>query len=120
MALDPLLVLVAILAAYRLTRLVVKDEVFGEHPSLDGTTRGTFIRKAVDHALYTDTNEDRNAFAGYLGKWYTCSWCTGWWASLAVVCLLWQRHPLELGVVGWGLVFAVAGGQGYIASRHNA
>jgi len=114
-----LTVLVAAAAAYRITRLVVLDDVIGEWPSEDHP-RGTFARKAIDVVLYDDTGLARHPVTDYVGKLYSCTFCTGWWVSLAVLSVWWRVWPWQLGVEGWVGVFAVAGVQGFISSRHNA
>jgi hypothetical protein len=123
MGADPVDLLVTVvvlaLAAYRITRLVVLDDVIGEWPG-DEHPRGTFVRKAIDLALYDDTSSARSKPADYVGKLYSCTFCVGWWVSMMVVCGWFRLWPHELGVDGWLVVFAVAGAQGYVSSRHQA
>ena len=114
-----LLILILGLASYRITRLIVLDDVIGEWPD-DEHPRGTFIRRIIDLALYTDAGEGRHPFTDYVGKLYSCTFCVGWWVALVVVTGWFRVWPWDLGVEGWLVVFAVAGLQGYVSSRHQA
>lgn len=122
-ALPWLTLIVWALAAFRVTRLIVWDEVLGELPAADENgdpipgERGTGLRRLWDIALYDQTGESRNWLYGWLGKMTTCTWCTGVYASLAVVAawetdIEWLRWPV--------LLAAVAGAQGYMNSRPGA
>lgn len=114
-------VLVLAAAAYRLTRVIVLDDLLGEWPDPEVPgDRGTFVRKFIDQVLFNDQGAARHPLTDYVGKGYSCTFCVGWWVSLLVVCGWWSVWPVELGVVGWVVVFAVAGVQGYLSSRHNA
>ena len=112
------------LAAYRLTRLVVLDEVLGAPPAIDPRTgelvagdRGDGVRRWVDVALYDDAGDARNGLARWVGRWYSCTYCVGMYAS--GFCILGWVHGNDF--VRWVIVlFAVAGFQGYANSRPGA
>ncbi len=117
-----LLVLAA--ASYRITRLIVLDEVIGRAPALDPETgtivegdRGTGLRRLIDVLLYDDYGEARNPLFRWAGQLYTCTFCTGFWVSIAVL-LVWVNGA---DWARWGIVgFAVAGAAGYWNSRPGA
>ncbi len=113
------LVAVLALASYRVTRLVVHDEVLGQFPD-DGRPRGTGLRALFDRLVWTDDGDDRGPARGWVGRLMTCSFCVGVWVSLGLVCAWLGLWPHELGVEGWVVVAAVAGGQGFVSSRHGA
>jgi hypothetical protein len=107
---------VVVLAAYRLTRFVVKDSLLGRLPSKT-EPRGSGFRRALDEFAYDDRGEDRSLLRGKLGDLLTCTWCVGFWLSL-VALWGWTEGGL---VVQWVVVlWAVAGAQGYLSSRVNA
>lgn len=62
------LLLIGILAAYRITRLIIEDEV------LDAPRNAVFERIKPN---------------GYLYTLLTCYWCLGFWVSILVVGLIW-------------------------------
>ena len=112
------------LAAYRLTRLVVLEEVLGSPPAVDPRSgglvpgdRGDGVRRWVDVALYDDAGDARNGLARWVGRWYSCTYCVGTWMSaLWVVGWVNGGDPIK-----WVLVVAaVAGFQGYANSRPGA
>lgn len=107
-----LLIVVLGLASYRLTRLVVLDTLLGTLPATDPENpRGTGWRRAVDTFAYDETGRDRSFVRGKIGDLLSCTYCAGWWVTLAVVCAWTQTSPLDLGVQGWLVAFAVAGVQ---------
>lgn len=107
------------LAAYRITRIIVLDEVLGAYPD-EEHPRGTGLRKLADLFFYDAQGEERGPVRGWLSRLVTCSWCAGVWVSVALTCLWFLAWPWQLGVQGWLFAAAVCGGQGFIASRHNA
>lgn len=115
MPIEALEFVILVLAAYRITRFFVKDSLIGMAPD-----SGTPMSVRVDRFAYFDNGEDRTWLRGKIGDLLTCTWCTGWWVSLAVTALWLELAPWLLGVHGWVLVFAVAGAQGFINSRMNA
>ncbi|MBG9736800.1 DUF1360 domain-containing protein [Paenibacillus alvei] len=99
-----------ILASYRLTRLIVFDEIT------------SFIRKPfVEERFHTDENgtifavidEKGGRFHAFMRKLLTCYWCTGVWsAALVTVCyLLIPTHAFPV-----ILLLAIAGAAGIVES----
>lgn len=88
--LTPLDLLIVALASYRLTRLITTDYV-ARRP-----------RNWVElHA------------PGWVGYLATCTWCAGWWVSLAT----WGAYYADVTAVSWVIVaFAVAGAAGLLNS----
>jgi hypothetical protein len=120
---DLLALVVCVAASYRLTRLVVLDTVLGAHPNDADPEhpRGTGLRRLMDWALYDAEREVyRNGVAEWLAALVSCTFCTGVWVSAAVTCVWLETAPQDLGTKGWVLVAAVAGGQGFVSSRHEA
>jgi hypothetical protein len=84
---DWLLLVLAALATYRLTRLVTADKI-------TEPVRGWVV--------------DRSAWAGYL---VTCDWCLSIWVAppVALCAVLWGDNRLVLVVLLWLAVSAVTG-----------
>lgn len=83
---DPLLLLINILAAYRLTRLWTRDSL----PPLP-KVRQTLQQKLGDNPLVELTD---------------CAWCAGWWIALGTTLIastgswwLWVATPLAMSAV---------------------
>lgn len=113
--LDLLTLVVVTFAAYRLTRFIVLDSLLGRVPT-EGD-RGSGFRRKLDHFAYADDGTDRSWWRGKLGDLLTCSWCIGFWVA-ALTLWGWVDGPEWL---RWIIVaFAVAGAQGFIASRYEA
>lgn len=99
--------LVAVLASYRLTRVVTIDTLWK-------TTRDGLV-------LWAGQLRHRRvatpvAFLGEkLAELVECPWCTGVWVSGAVTCAVLRTWPWDLGLAGLVLVFTVAGGQGLVS-----
>lgn len=100
--LEPLDLLLLILAAFRLTHLVVAD-------SITEPLRRFFIGQAPAAPGRADAaGARRNPMAATL---ITCFWCAGIWVATGLVLALWY---------GWGpvrllvLILAVAGGQAFL------
>lgn len=113
--------LVLALASYRITRLITVDTILGHYPGEvpgDPDKRGTFIRGWLDRRFYDSNGADLGPIRGWLGALYSCPWCMGVWVSAA----LWYAATQTT----WSFVepvcviAAIAGAQGYIASRMNA
>lgn len=104
-----------VLAAYRITRFFVKDSLIGFGPD-----SGSAVSVKLDKWAYNDDGTDRSFLRGKAGDLLTCIWCLGFWVSLivyvaAVVSLgEWNSLPLVWHGI---IVFAVAGGQGFLSSR---
>lgn len=94
-----LLVLAAIPASYRLTRIVVKDTIF------DGTRNRLELWAWNRHSL----------LGAKFAELITCPWCSGVWVSFVLACAVLGRWPWQLGLVGWVLVFTIAGGQAILS-----
>lgn len=104
-----------VLAAYRITRFLVKDSLIGFGPD-----SGSKTSVRLDRWAYNEDGGDRSFLRGKVGDLLTCVWCLGFWVSAivyvaAVVSLgEWDSIPL----VWHGIaIFAVAGGQGFLSSR---
>lgn len=113
--LEPIELVVLALAAYRITRFFVKDSLMGFGPD-----SGSAMSVRVDHFAYDSDGNDRSWVRGKIGDLLTCTWCLGFWVSLAVVCAWTQTVPWELGTEGVLTAFGVAGAQGYLNTRMNA
>lgn len=114
-SLEPYGFVLLCLAAYRVTRFLVKDSLLGFGP--DSGSR-TSVR--VDAFAYDDEGQDRSWLRGKIGDLLTCTYCLGFWVSLAALCGWLRLAPWELGVEGVVVVFAIAGVQGFLNSRMNA
>lgn len=86
------------LASYRLTRLVVIDEIFS-------TPRNAFLGWVIEHL---------GRVGWYINYLFSCTWCLGLHISWFLVSLYLQTWPWDLGINGWIFVSAVAGIQGMI------
>jgi hypothetical protein len=113
--LEPLEFVLLVLASYRITRFFVSDSLMGFGPD-----SGSQVSAWVDRFAYTEDGVDRSFLRGKLGDLLTCTWCLGFWVSLAALCAWGQVAPWELGTEGVLTAFAVAGGQGFMNSRMNA
>lgn len=114
--LEPLAFLILVLASYRITRFLVHDSLMGFGPD-----SGSQVSMWVDRFAYEgDDGLDRSFLRGKIGDLLTCTWCTGFWVSLAVVAVWTQVVPWDMSLQEWVQVFAVAGGQGFMNSRMNA
>lgn len=102
--------MILILASFRLTHLIVYDEItsFLRSPFLqefyESDERGELVRhleikgKGLRH---------------WIGSLLTCHWCVGVWSSALIVLLYWLL-PSVFPLI---LLLAVAGGAAIIASR---
>jgi len=132
--LDALELVVLALAAYRITRFLVRDSLIGFGPD-----SGSAMSVRVDRFAYFGAADDgpdgtdRSWLRGKIGDLVTCMWCLGFWVSAAVY-LVWTGTAPVLEPADWAraweawnltaqdvvAIFAVAGAQGYISSRINA
>lgn len=109
---------VLILAAYRITRFFVHDSLMGF-----GSDSDSRISVRLDRFAYAEDGSGRSWWREYLGDLLTCTWCLGFWISLAVYAAFaaatstYEDVPFAIHVIN---VFAIAGGQGYLNSRINA
>lgn len=85
--------LVAVLCAYRITRLVAIDAIF----------EGTRGRIQVWGA------NQRNLVGYKIGYLVGCPWCAGVWVALIVACAVLRAWPWQLGVAGWVWAGGLAG-----------
>lgn len=89
-----------VLAAYRVTRLVVIDAIFDE-------IREAFFKK-LDFKKQKDGNfKSRNLLAQKLSYLLQCTWCTGVWVSALI-------YWLYAGEFDFLPVAAIAGAQGLL------
>lgn len=111
----PLAYVILILASYRITRFFVRDSLIGF--SLDSESR---MSERIDTFAYTSEGENRSWLRGKTGDLLTCVWCLGFHVSWIILCGWTRTWPWHLGVQGWTIVFAIAGGAGFLSSRINA
>ncbi|MEW9669174.1 DUF1360 domain-containing protein [Ammoniphilus sp. 3BR4] len=101
---------ILILASFRLTHLIVYDEItaFLRAPFLEE-------RYETDEHGHMMRNVDikGSGLRYVIGSLISCHWCMGIWSTTAVVLLYWLV-PLSLPVL---FILAVAGGAAIIASR---
>jgi hypothetical protein len=115
MPIDALTFVILALASYRATRFFVKDSLFGF-----GADSASRLSVKIDRFGYDDEGADRSWLRGKIADLLTCTFCLGAWISLAIVCAYLRATPIELGVDGWAIAWAVAGAQGFLNSRMNA
>jgi len=102
--------IIIILAAFRITRLIVFDEItsFIRNPFL------AVIEKEDETGGKELVIEIKGrGLRRFIGKLLSCYWCTGFWVSLGVVCayyILPDSFPVLI-------VLAVAGAAGIIESK---
>ena len=100
---------ILILAAFRLTRLIMYDEItsFIRDPFLTITT------DYDDNIENTHNIENKGSGLRYwIGTLLTCHWCVGIWSSIIIVSLYYclsSSFPLLL-------IFAIAGASSFISS----
>ncbi|KKB40758.1 DUF1360 domain-containing protein [Bacillus thermotolerans] len=100
--------LILILASFRLTRLIVFDEITEK-------LRAPFFNEIVEVSEAGDAEEyivpKKHGVKGWIGRALNCYWCTGVWAS-AFCCILYAAMPVLGGFLL--LILAVAGGAALI------
>ncbi|WP_240675728.1 DUF1360 domain-containing protein [Ammoniphilus sp. CFH 90114] len=102
--------IVLILASFRLTYLIVYDEIttFLRRPFLEERY------ETDDHGhMMRNVDIKGSGLRYFIGSLISCHWCTGIWSSIAVV-LLYGYVPLSFPIL---MMFAVAGAAALIASR---
>ncbi|WP_195576047.1 DUF1360 domain-containing protein [Paenibacillus sp. 1001270B_150601_E10] len=109
--LDGFTFLLLFLATYRLTRLLVFDEI-------TSFIRKPFIEEKLemnDKGMLVAVLEQKGgAFHRFMGKLLSCYWCTGVWASAAIV-LIYLFMPLFISApLIW--ILALAGAAGIVES----
>ena len=101
---------ILVLASYRLTRLIVFDEItsFIRSPFL------TVSYKENDAGQLIESVEFKgDGFRNWVGRLLSCYWCVGIWSSLGVV-LLYIYLPSFFPLL---LILAVAGAAAFIQSK---
>ena len=136
------LVVVVGFAAYRATRIVTTDSITERARERlyrwawveDDETEAyasAWLRWRGDEPFPSAVGVDENpyppmprrgGFRTYVSELFQCPWCLGVWISFAVLAFYWWVVADGAAGVGWFLVLglAVAGVQGFIASRHAA
>lgn len=111
MSLDGITFILLFLACYRLTRLIVFDEIT------------SFIRRPfVEERFETDENgmmiavldEKGGKFHQFMRKLLTCYWCTGIWSALIIVTIYVFVPSFIAEPFIW--IMAIAGAAGIIES----
>ncbi|MBR2568195.1 MAG: DUF1360 domain-containing protein [Paenibacillus sp.] len=109
--LDGITFLLLFLAAYRLTRLIVFDDI-------TSFIRKPFIEEKFelnDKGMLVAVIEQKGgAFHRFMGKLLSCYWCTGVWASAAVVLLYLVVPDVVSTPLIW--ILAIAGAAGILES----
>lgn len=91
-----LILLVLGFASYRITRFFVLDTLFE--------------RSRAKFHVYLANKTGKSAFLWHkLLDLTACTFCLGWWISLAVYSLYFWELPLDFNQVDWIHVFAVSG-----------
>lgn len=98
----PWVFVVMVLAATRLVHLLLWDQLIGTHPDTD-TALSDWIQRWAWHP----DGKPRSWWRNKLGVLVTCPMCSGFWLSLATVCVGSWLAPWSLGHVGWVTVGAV-------------
>lgn len=101
---------ILILASFRLTRLIVFDEItfFIRRPFLSVSYQENESGVLIEHI------EIKGSGVRYwFGKLLSCHWCVGIWSSIGIV-FIYLSLPLLYPVL---LIFAVAGAAAFIQSK---
>ena len=115
---DPFSFIILCLAAYRVTRFLVKDSLIGM-----GDDSGSWLSVKVDKFAYDAQGLDRSSIRGRIGDLLTCSFCLGFWVSSGLLAAWTWSWPWGQGQqfqIWVATAFAIAGVQAYISSRMNA
>jgi len=120
MSLELLEFVILSLAAFRITRFLIKDSLLGFGPD-----SGSRLSVRVDRFAYLKDGTGRSWWREYLGDLLTCTWCLGFWIS-AGVYFAWLSATVGISgieVTEWPVhvvtVFGIAGVQGYLNTRMN-
>ncbi|MDQ6422900.1 DUF1360 domain-containing protein [Paenibacillus sp. LHD-117] len=101
---------ILVLAAFRLTRLIVFDQItsFIRKPFMSIT-----VEHKEDGSMVERIELPASGIRSWIGYLLSCYWCSGIWVSLLVVALYWlvpQSYPLLVAL-------AVAGAAALIESK---
>jgi hypothetical protein len=126
--------LVVVLAAYRATRIVTTDSISA--PFRERLYRWAWVEPTEPDAYSVAAGRVRLAgyafddasplpreggLRTYVSEVFQCSWCLGVWVSYVVAAVWWWGVRDGGPVVAFAVVgLAVAGGQGFLASRADA
>ena len=101
---------ILILATFRLTHLIVFDEItsFIRKPFLTAT-----IQENASGQLEEIIEIKGSGLRHFIGSLLSCYWCVGFWCSLITV-LTYYYFPAAFPIL---LVFAVAGAAAFIESK---
>lgn len=119
-----LLFVLAVLAAYRLSRLVTADSLFERQrnwlllrypPNRDWAR--TELDKTSGLYLRSQTVPKGRRFPRKLGQLIECPWCVGWWAAGLVWGLVWYYHGLPLPFLWWPAIGSATGAIGAMLER---
>lgn len=102
---DWLLLLILVLATYRVTRLITTDDF----PPI------YWLRWKIITARpsYVRTRDNQQMF-WWLGELVSCPWCASGWVSLGLVGGVWLTNGLTLPILWW---FAAWGGGALVTSK---
>lgn len=134
LALDWLELLVLALASYRITRFLVKDTLMGFGITDDGQYASGLAERidkfaytqdeiGDDDRLITKGGENRSFVRGKIGDLLTCTFCLGFWISVALYFTYLAATVGQTGIEAtpWEVhgvtVFGIAAVQSYINSR---
>ncbi|MGZ9584748.1 DUF1360 domain-containing protein [Paenibacillus marinisediminis] len=110
-SLDGLTFILLLLASYRLTRLIVFDEI-------TSFIRRPFIKEqyVTDESgkLMSVMEEKGGWFHTFMGKLLSCYWCMGVWSSVFIVGV--YLFVPEIVSIPFTLILAVAGAAGILES----
>lgn len=107
---DPWMFVIAALASFRLARFFVRDSLVGAN-----TESGSKFSQLLDNWAWTEEGAPKGWVRDKVGNLLVCTYCLGFWLSLAVWCGLTRTWPWDLTVEGWATVFAVAGAQALLS-----
>jgi hypothetical protein len=102
--------IILILATFRLTHLIVFDEItsFIRKPFLTAT-----IQENASGQLEEIIEIKGSGLRHFIGSLLSCYWCVGFWSSLITV-LFYYYFPAAFPII---LIFAVAGAAAFIESK---
>jgi hypothetical protein len=98
----PWVFVIMVLASARLVHLLLWDSLIGTHPDAN-----TELADRIQRFGWNPDRSPRSWWRAKLATLVTCPWCSGFWISLATVCVASSMWPWSLGHVGWITVGAV-------------